>query len=81
MKRRVEDDDSLNEAVRAFLEIGSNRNRLIHNDFGSFFLEKTAEEVYNLYSKAMVFVEAFPLALREFTPPATAHEERRGTSS
>ena len=67
MKKKVEDDEELSDAIRAFLEIGNDRNRLVHQDFGSFFLEKTAEEIYSRYRSAIKFVDAVPEALSEFT--------------
>ena len=58
---------ALDEAIRAFLELGQMRNELVHENFATFALEKTSEEIYALYSKAVPFVEAFPLHLREFS--------------
>ena len=66
MQRKVRDDDSLNSSIKAFLEIGQERNRLVHGDFSNFTLEKTSEEIYSLYSKAKKFVERFPELLRSF---------------
>lgn len=60
MKKEVERSKELGEAVKAFLEIGRERNRLVHQDFGTFVLEKTAEEIYNLYRAALHFVETMP---------------------
>lgn len=66
MKSRIREDDDLDDAVRAFLEIGRERNRLVHQDFGAFPLEKTTEEIHALYRRALRFVEAVPGALRAF---------------
>lgn len=66
MKRRIRNDGELDDSVRAFLEIGRERNRLVHQDFGAFTLEKTTEEIHALYRRAMRFVEAVPGALRAF---------------
>ena len=65
MKRKVVDDE-LDDAVRAFLELGRERNRLVHQDYGVFVLEKTTAEIHALYCRAMNFVEIVPGALREF---------------
>lgn len=75
MKQRVKDDDRLDDSVRAFLELGRERNRLVHEDFGAFTLEKTTEEIHALYGRALHFVEAVPGALREFD----AHREEAAT--
>ena len=66
MKRKVKDDDRLDDSVRAFLELGGERNRLVHQDFGTFPLEKTTEEIHALYTRALRFADAVPVALREF---------------
>ena len=66
MKRRVRDDDGLADSVRAFMELGRERNRVVHQDYGAVALEKTTEEIYALYCRAMGFVEMVPVALREF---------------
>ena len=66
MKRRLAEDDELGESVRAFIELGRERNRLVHQDFGTFPLEKTTEEIHALYLRALHFVDAVPGALREF---------------
>ena len=65
-------DDSMRESVSAFVEIGRERNRLVHSDFGSFAMEKTSEtsaEIYQLYQKAMVFVDSLRNHFREFMAP------------
>ena len=79
MKQKVRDDDELDASIRAFLELGSDRNRLVHQDFGSFSLEKTSEEIYALYGRAMTFIGAFPGALHEFTIGLAAEEIRPKT--
>lgn len=66
MRQRVKTDDELDGSVRAFLELGRERNRLVHQDFGTFPLEKTTQEIHTLYMRAMLFVDAVPDALREF---------------
>ncbi len=68
MKRRVGADDGLADSVRAFMELGRERNRVVHQDYGTVVLEKTTEEIYALYCRAINFVELVPVALREFEP-------------
>lgn len=50
-------DEALEKAVRDFLEIGSTRNELVHENFANFTLDKTAKEIYELYRSASVFTE------------------------
>lgn len=65
MKHKIV-EDRLEDAVRAFLELGRDRNRLVHQDYGVFVLEKTTEEIHELYCRARDFVETVPGALREY---------------
>ena len=44
----------------------------MHQDFGAFPLEKTTEEIHDLYRRALRFVEAVPGALRAFDADGTA---------
>lgn len=53
----IKADAALDSAIRAFLEVGSERNRLVHMDYGSYTLEKTAEEIFSLFSTARYFLE------------------------
>lgn len=62
----VRERPDLKKSIEAFLEIGRDRNRLVHQDFGTFSLEKTAEEIYDTYRSAMEFVDWFPQELRAF---------------
>ena len=67
MRRKVEDDAVLKEGILAFLEIGRERNRLVHEDYGSFSMEKTSDEIYQLHRSAMVFVDGFAGWVRELS--------------
>lgn len=65
IKQELKNDEQLNSSIKAFLEIGRDRNRLVHQDFGTFTLEKTSDEIYELYKTALVFVDNIPIKLRE----------------
>ena len=65
MQNSIENDSGLESAIKAFLEIGRERNRLVHQDYGAFSLEKTADEIYEMYLRAIQFVQILPLKLRE----------------
>jgi hypothetical protein len=61
LKQLVNEDAELKDALAAFLELGSLRNELVHENFAAFPFNKTAEEVYALYQRAdkfVAFVEA-----------------------
>jgi len=48
--------EDLRQATDAFLELGDLRNLLVHENFASYPLEKTADEIYRLYGGALTFV-------------------------
>lgn len=81
MISKVNESDELRSSVRAFLEVGNERNKLVHQDYATFALEKTLDEIYRLYQDACRFVEYLPNALRESDdqtgtpgdPPQAAH--------
>jgi len=52
----IKSDSELENALRAFLELGETRNRLVHLNFADYPLSKTSDEYYNLYCKAIRFV-------------------------
>lgn len=63
-RRRPRFDSS----IAAFLELGSLRNQLVHNNYATFSLEKTLAEVFILYKEAEGFVNSLPVVLHvEFT--------------
>lgn len=70
--RLIKEDDDLHESIKAFMEIGRERNKLVHQDFADFQMNKTSSEVYNRYKSAKRFVDWFPNAIREFS--STSHE-------
>lgn len=64
MQSKVQAEPQLDEGIKAFLSLGNDRNKLIHNDYAIFPMEKTIEEVFTLYEKAQFFVEKVPEFLR-----------------
>ena len=50
-------DPTLKSASKSFIEIGSTRNDMIHNNLGSFFFQKTLDEVYITHQDAEKFLE------------------------
>jgi RiboL-PSP-HEPN len=65
MKAKLKRDSQLESAISSFMEIGRDRNRLVHENFASFSLEKTADDIYAAYKNGLRFVEAMPTLLRE----------------
>ena len=65
MVREATDSQELQLSIKAFLEVGRERNRLVHQNFASFVLEKTAAEIFELYEHALYFVDLIPTRLRQ----------------
>lgn len=60
-KKEADDDVKasleLKKSIQDFLELGNLRNELVHENFAIYPVEKTAEEIYQLYRSANQFVE------------------------
>jgi len=61
---RIAADEALAESIKAFMEIGRERNLLVHSDYASYLINKTPEEIYTLYQKAHEFVSIVGVKLR-----------------
>jgi hypothetical protein len=66
MEKEIQDTQGLADCVRAFLEVGRERNRLVHEDYGTAPLEKTAEEIFVLHQQALRFVDLLPKKFRAY---------------
>ena len=49
-------NEQLSRAAAAFLELGDLRNLLVHENFASYPLDKTSDEIHQLYGAALIFV-------------------------
>jgi hypothetical protein len=78
MRNQIKADPRLGGAIQAFLDIGNDRNRLVHENYGAFVLDKTAADIYALYQKASPFPEGFSDQLRDF---CRAEATKRSVSS
>ena len=67
MEKLTKSDREFSLSINAFMEIGAERNRIIHQDFINFPMEKTTEEIYKLYLSANGFIEQFPNIMREYS--------------
>ena len=65
MQNKISSNKNLDESIKAFLELGNLRNRLVHKNFARFSIDKTAEEVFESYQKADEFVEGFLTDIRQ----------------
>ncbi|MDR1092395.1 MAG: hypothetical protein LBL79_15110 [Prevotella sp.] len=55
--RKMLEDESLSDAERAFLSIGRERNKLVHNNYIEVSINSTFNEIYNQYEMACNFVK------------------------
>jgi hypothetical protein len=62
MAARVKASEDMQGSIGAFLELGNERNRLVHQNYASFPMDKTLDEVYLLYKKSIGFVDTLPAA-------------------
>ena len=51
MQDLLKKDEALRSAIRAFIEMGRDRNRLVHEDYSTFTLEETIQEIYELLAE------------------------------
>ncbi len=65
MALRVRASPDLQASIKAFLELGNERNRLVHQNYATFQMEKTLDEVYALYKASSLFIDALPLVFTE----------------
>lgn len=63
MKFAMAKDRSLAEAVRSFLELGKQRNNLVHNDLARIEFEDTLVDVAKKFSAAEAFLDVLPTYL------------------
>jgi hypothetical protein len=68
MKAVAKQDAEFARSVAGFLEIGQTRNNLVHNGFANYYVEKTADEVLELYKIALGFVERIDKVFLELAP-------------
>ena len=58
-KQRLKNDEVFRTEHDAFMRLGSLRNQLVHQDYATFTLETTPEELIGLYRYAIQFPERF----------------------
>ncbi|OQK30610.1 HEPN domain-containing protein [Vibrio parahaemolyticus] len=70
VKSKVEDDNDLKSAIKDFMELGSYRNKLVHDNYATFNLPLTAEEVKTKFDNADIFVSNIENLVTEFKTSA-----------
>jgi hypothetical protein len=66
MMAEVSKDANLNEGIAAFTKLGKERNDMVHNDFCTYQLQKTEDEIYKLYEKSNYFIDNLPSYFKKF---------------
>jgi hypothetical protein len=54
---KIKADRDLEESIKSFIKLGSERNKLIHTNLASCILEYTLEDYYELYKKSLMFID------------------------
>ena len=49
-------DPDLQRSAKDFIEIGSLRNKIVHQNYATFIVDKSAAEIFNLFEGAVQFV-------------------------
>ena len=62
-KQSVKGDEELHRSIRSFLQLGHQRNLLVHGNYVTFTMEKSRDDVYRLYKDASKFVNWFQQAV------------------
>jgi RiboL-PSP-HEPN len=52
----IAEDPGLRRAAREFIEIGSLRNKIVHQNYATFVVDKSADEIFMLFEGAIQFV-------------------------
>ena len=50
-------DENLKKAERAFIDLGKQRNLLVHENFAEYDVNTTVEEIYDKYKDACIFLK------------------------
>ena len=76
MEEKVRADLALADSISAFLQLGSLRNQLVHQNFAQFNVPMTGTEIFGLYEKANEFVEGFLSDIRQYINDQGFGDER-----
>ena len=55
--QEIKGNEDLKDKMKAFLELGDERNKMVHENFLSYNLQKTFDEIVSMYEKSKGFVE------------------------
>ena len=55
--KEIDNSESMKNKMRAFLTLGFERNKMVHENFMDYTLEKTFDEIVLLHEEALAFVD------------------------
>ncbi len=56
ISEEIKSSDELSKQISSFLEIGAERNKMVHQNFLEYQLEKTFDEIVKLHKEALNFI-------------------------
>lgn len=56
ISKEIKSSDELSKQISSFLEIGAERNKMVHQNFLEYQLEKTFDEIVKLHKEALNFI-------------------------
>ncbi|MBS0235564.1 MAG: hypothetical protein JSR99_19010 [Proteobacteria bacterium] len=68
----IKADETLSQAIKDFMYLGSQRNQLVHNNFASFPVDASLSEIWMKFQSASKFAEWLP---KKLTAVSTAKRE------
>ncbi len=66
MGNKLDSDQKLKDSIKSFIELGSLRNRLVHNNYAQFQLDKTVNEIFEKFEVSSYFVDKMETFAEEF---------------
>lgn len=57
VSKKIKEDTELTLQMESFIQIGAERNRMVHENFLECLLDKTIEEIETLHNQASKFIE------------------------
>lgn len=78
MEREIKDSDELGEAMKEFIFLNSQRNLLVHNNYASFPLGSSMDELWNKFGSARRLSDWLPSKLKILVVREISADEENG---
>lgn len=63
----LESNPSYEKAEVAFVELGNLRNQAVHKNLATFSVDKSTDEIFDLYKKSQHFLDVFDAEMRRYS--------------